>query len=402
MNCPICTTSIEVDYKELNERCFCGDTNTQSPYANFSSHSPVFISQNIKENIQEAISVIEKVVHGDSFKKSLIKDSLLSVKNSGGGILSCYDFHLVGETPKLIEINTNAGGFFLNYELLKSSTICCSHTQGQNIENLEEKIVSMFKNEFKKNSDKKLETVAVIDENPETQYLYPDFVICKNILEKNGIKTFIVNSKDLQIIDGTAVYNGITIDLIYNRLTDFYFKNEENQKFIPLLESKTTVISPNPNDYILFANKANLSFLQNEDVYKDVLSHNEVGTLKKTLLETIMVNKDTEEYLWENRKKYFFKPINGYGGKGAYNGKGLTKKVWEYITTNGYIAQETIPANTKIKQIDGKEASFKFDIRAYTYQGTILLLGARVYQGQTTNFRTLGGGFGSVFITKNN
>ncbi len=401
MNCPICTTGILVNYKELNERCFCGDANTTSPYATFSSHSPVFISHKIEKNIQEAISVVEKVIVSDSFKKLLVSNSLLEMKNSSGGILSCYDFHLDGEVPKLIEINTNAGGFFLNYELLKSSTICCSHTQGQNIENMEEKITSMLKNEFKKMSSKELKTVAIMDENPESQYLYPDMVICKNILERNGITTFIVDSKDLQVVDTTAMYNGASIDLVYNRLTDFYFKNEENKKFISLLESASTIVSPNPNDYALFANKANLLHLQSFDTYVDILSQNETDVLKRTILKTVMVSEDTEEYLWENRKKYFFKPINGYGGRGAYNGKGLTIKVWGHITTNSYIAQETIPANTKNKQINRKEEAFKFDIRAYTYQGTILLLGARVYQGQATNFRTLGGGFASVFTTEN-
>lgn len=399
MNCAICTTSIEVNYKELNEKCFCGDENTASQFSSFSSHSPIFISQKVEASIKEAISIIEKVIQSETFKKSLVTD--LNLKNSSGGILSCYDFHLDGDVPKLIEINTNAGGFFLNYELLKSSTICCSHTKGQSIENLEERIISMFKNEFKKTTNKELKTVAIMDENPETQYLYPDMVICKNILEKNGIRAFIVDSKDLEIVAGTALYNGTPIDLVYNRLTDFYFKNEENKKFLPLLENTTTVISPNSNDYVLFADKANLLNLQNVDVYTDVLSENEIHTLKNTLLETLPVTKDNEEHLWGNRKRYFFKPLNGFGGRGAYNGKGLTKKVWEYITNNSYIAQETIPANTKNKQMDGKEESFKFDIRAYTYQGEILLLGARVYQGQTTNFRTLGGGFGSVFIAEN-
>ncbi len=399
MNCAICTTSIEVNYKELNEKCFCGDEKTKSQFSSFSSHSPIFISQKVEASIKEAISIIEKVIQSETFKKSLVTD--LNLKNSSGGILSCYDFHLDGDVPKLIEINTNAGGFFLNYELLKNSTICCSHTKGQSVENLEERIISMFKNEFKKTTNKELKTVAIIDENPETQFLYPDMVICKNILEKNGIRAFIVDSKDLEIVAGAALYNGTPIDLVYNRLTDFYFKNQENKKFLPLLDSDATVISPNSKDYVLFADKANLLHLQNVDIYKDVLSQIEIGNLKNTLLETILVNKDNEKSLWENRKKYFFKPINGFGGRGAYNGKGLTKKVWEYITTNSYIAQETISANTKNKEIDGKEESFKFDIRAYTYAGTILLLGARVYQGQTTNFRTVGGGFGSVFIAEN-
>ena len=109
MNCPTCTTGVLVNYKDLNERCFCGDANTTSPYATFSSHSPVFISHKIEKNIQEAISVLEKVIQSDSFKRLLILDDVWKVKNSSGGILSCYDFHLDGEIPKLIEINTNCG-----------------------------------------------------------------------------------------------------------------------------------------------------------------------------------------------------------------------------------------------------------------------------------------------------
>jgi hypothetical protein len=38
------------------------------------------------------------------------------------------------------------------------------------------------------------------------------------------------------------------------------------------------------------------------------------------------------------------------------------------------------------------------DIRAYVYNGEIQLLAARLYQGQTTNFRTQGGGFAPVFV----
>ena len=39
----------------------------------------------------------------------------------------------------------------------------------------------------------------------------------------------------------------------------------------------------------------------------------------------------------------------------------------------------------------------KADIRAFVYQGSVQLFAARLYQGQTTNFRTPGGGFAPVF-----
>jgi hypothetical protein len=50
----------------------------------------------------------------------------------------------------------------------------------------------------------------------------------------------------------------------------------------------------------------------------------------------------------------------------------------------------------RVEEASGK--ALKYDIRAYTYDGEIRLLVARVYQGQTTNFRTPGGGFAPVVL----
>ena len=64
-----------------------------------------------------------------------------------------------------------------------------------------------------------------------------------------------------------------------------------------------------------------------------------------------------------------------------------------------YIAQElAVPSERRIR-IDGEIKALKLDVRVYTYKGSPLLTAARVYQGQTTNFRTPGGGFAPVFVT---
>ena len=47
--------------------------------------------------------------------------------------------------------------------------------------------------------------------------------------------------------------------------------------------------------------------------------------------------------------------------------------------------------------VDGVEQDLKLDLRNYVYRGVVQLVSARLYQGQTTNFRTPGGGFASVF-----
>jgi hypothetical protein len=48
-------------------------------------------------------------------------------------------------------------------------------------------------------------------------------------------------------------------------------------------------------------------------------------------------------------------------------------------------------------RIDGHDERRKLDVRLYTYGGKTLVAAARLYQGQTTNFRTPGGGFAPVF-----
>ena len=47
-------------------------------------------------------------------------------------------------------------------------------------------------------------------------------------------------------------------------------------------------------------------------------------------------------------------------------------------------------------ELEGERTPLKLDLRAYVYDGVSQLLAARLYQGQTTNFRTRGGGFAPV------
>src|SRR5262249_23937516 len=108
--------------------------------------------------------------------------------------------------------------------------------------------------------------------------------------------------------------------------------------------------------------------------------------------------------LWAKRKTLFFKPFAGYGSKGVYRGQNITKRVFNEILQGGYIAQPFIPAgeqildtpNKNIGKDTEKNTSMKYDVRYYVYKVEAHDIIARLYQGQTTNFRTLGGGFAAV------
>jgi hypothetical protein len=60
------------------------------------------------------------------------------------------------------------------------------------------------------------------------------------------------------------------------------------------------------------------------------------------------------------------------------------------------VVQERVPPG---ERRIGPEYNMKSDVRNYAYAGQVQLLAARIYQGQTTNFRTAGGGFAPVLTT---
>ena len=112
---------------------------------------------------------------------------------------------------------------------------------------------------------------------------------------------------------------------------------------------------------------------------------------------TVAVTADNTESFWERRKQWFFKPAAGYGSKAAYRGDKLTKRVFAEISRGGYVAQSLVSPSERRLLVDGCEQNLKLDLRNYVYQGKVQLVSARLYQGQTTNFRTPGGGFAAVF-----
>ena len=84
--------------------------------------------------------------------------------------------------------------------------------------------------------------------------------------------------------------------------------------------------------------------------------------------------------------------------KAAYRGDKITRKVWSGILSADYVAQDIVQPSARTISIDGRTETLKVDLRNYTYDGLVQLVAARLYQGQTTNFRTPGGGFSPVFI----
>jgi hypothetical protein len=163
-------------------------------------------------------------------------------------------------------------------------------------------------------------------------------------------------------------------------------------------ESDSAVITPHPRAHALLASKRNLALLTDPSFLKSIaVLPSDAATLKRMIPTTHLVGAAHEEW-WSDRKRWFFKPVDGFGSRGGYRGDKMTRRVFAEVTRGGYVAQEFTPPGERWRTREGRREAFKVDTRAYVYDGVMQLVAARLYQGQTTNFRTAGGGFAPVFV----
>ena len=314
-----------------------------------------------------------------------------------------YDFHLGAQGPRLIEINTNAGGALLNAILARAQRACCKEIEVLEsgpvpAQDLERTLFEMFAAEWRRGGRTGLpRRVAIVDDAPEQQFMYPEFLLFAQLFRRFGIEAEVRAPGQLAFDDGVLRDAQGPVDLVYNRLTDFAFEAVEHAPLRAAYLADAAVITPHPRAHALYADKRNLSLLTDEARLRSWgVREPVIAELLQGIPRTEIVAASAAERLWGERRKLFFKPAAGYGSRAAYRGDKLTRRVWSEILAGSYVAQElALPSERKI----GPEASLKVDVRNYVYGGTVQLLAARLYQGQTTNMRTAGGGFAPVLTT---
>ena len=370
---------------------------------------PVFVAATQLQRMAQVVQAVEAVVALPAYQEQVLAAApAIAMLGHGGpkGVFFGYDFHLNQGRLGLIEVNTNAGGAMLNAVLARAQRACCTAMQAMepsvaSVKAFEQGIVGMFRNEWRlAGRTQALKSIAIVDEAPETQYLYPEFLLFQQLFERHGLRATIASPTSLECRNGALWYGDVAIDLVYNRLTDFYLEQATSAALREAYVQHSVVLTPHPRAHALYADKRRLV------LFSDAAQLKALGVPQATqqvLLEhvphTQVVNAADEQRLWSARRSLFFKPVAGFGSRAAYRGDKLTTRVWQEILAGDYVAQTIVAPGER--QVDEHDAAktLKFDLRAYAYDGAVQWVAARMYQGQTTNFRTPGGGFAPVYST---
>jgi hypothetical protein len=368
------------------------------------SATPVFIARAHARRMRRLIAAVGTITTLPAYREEVLARAPAIARHEprNPGVFFGFDFHISADGPKLIEINTNSGGAFLNIEMRRELQACCEpatdYLRGEpGAAPLEAMVFEMFLREWHLARGRRtLRTIAIVDDAPREQYLYPEFLLAQRLFAARGIRVIIADAKELAIAGEALLVRGERIDLVYNRSTDFYFAEPGHAALAETYLRDLAVITPHPHAHALLSNKHNLVTLSD----RDSLSVMGAATADQdVLLESIPTTRRVisgDSRWWDERKQWFFKPASGFGSRGTYRGDKITRRAFDDVMRGDYIAQKIAPPGERL--CASTRENYKLDVRSYVYDGAVQLLAARLYQGQTTNFRSAGGGFAPVYL----
>ena len=369
------------------------------------------LTQRTVDDIKSLVKIFYKIAHLTDYVKYIQTDKTvyLNTPVSNSSLLMSYDFHLDQENNlKLIEVNTHSSGYLVS-DLV-------DQVNGMNSQS-ESALLSLrksFEQEWKDFSGQTHPpaNTLIADHKIKDQKMYIEFLMYKDLLNSWGWPCHLHEIEDLSINSQGMLMDSQkkTVQMLYNRCTDFYFENLPGLREVFL--NQKCCISPHPREYLLLADKMRLcewssdNFLNPDGLsplsrghvfanFKQAIPLEEKKKIQKAVPPTFLVDSISVHELWEKRKKFFFKPLRGYGGKSVYRGKNISRNMFDRVIKEPGIIQKIVPPPVFT---DPSGMEWKYDIRAYVYRDQVQKLSARVYQGQLTQFQTPLSGFASVRI----
>ena len=238
---PTDETPEQTEAERLNQHCVCVTLDRPAVVANLASqlgdnadeilsstawqqlfsNAAVFVPGRELDHMLAIVQALEAAAALPDYRRRVLSWAPQNAMINPGpaGAFMGYDFHLGVEGPRLIEVNTNAGGAFLNAVLARAQLPCCGGaTRASWAEDFDTAVIAQFESEWRaQQGSGRPESIAIVDDRPDEQHLYPEFRLAQQLLQSNGIDTVILSPTDLKYASGALYAGDKRIDLVYNR-----------------------------------------------------------------------------------------------------------------------------------------------------------------------------------------
>jgi len=363
------------------------------------------------ETMRRAIEILFRLAHSAEYAALVDVDGDATARFDSGarGVFMGYDFHLTAGGPRLIEVNTNAGGALLNglhtaalCDPEKLEWLCCNPPP---IEAVEHTIVETFRSEFAavRGEGARLLRIAIVDDRPARQFLRAEFDLFVELFARHGIEARVADTQELTSgAAGGIEVDDWPVDLVYLRDTDFQLSSERTAVLRAAYLSGGVVVTPTPREHHLLGDKRRFEIFCSADRLQALgVGPEEARFLANVVPATRALSAMSHDEAWATRREWVFKPAASFGSRAVYRGDKISKKRFAGIYKDpDFLAQQRVAPATTLVRTPGGDREMKFDVRAYAYRDEPFLLGARVYEGQVTNMRSPGGGFSAICVAR--
>jgi hypothetical protein len=361
------------------------------------------------DTIRRAVGALFRTAHAPAFE-ALVDAGASEVarhRPPNFAVFMGYDFHLTPAGPRLVEVNTNAGGALLNglhtAALCDPARLACLCSEILPVETMEARIFATFEAEHALvRPGAPLRRIAIADERPDAQPLRAEFELFRALFERAGVSAAICDPSELAWTPQGLELRGLPLDLVYLRDTDWQLAAPRSRGLQRAYLAHATAVTPSPREHHLLADKRRLVLFSSPSALRELGARPEdASLLVEVVPETRLLADLGGEAAWRGRRGLVFKPAAAFGSRAVYRGDKLTRgKLEEILGEDDFVAQRRVdPGELEVPTSEGPRR-MKFDVRAYAYRDEVLMLGARVYQGQVTNLRTPGGGFSAICVVR--
>ncbi len=346
----------------------------------------------------QLVSLLDKLSRNPAYRQLVYGQvpPVAAFDPGNDAVMMCYDFHLTASGPRLIEVNTNAGGGLLAYLALDPSLPVSVESLKPR---LRKRLLQTFSDEINRFTDgrkAKPERIVIIDEEPAGQYLYAEMCAFADLFRGWGVPAEIADPLQLEASADGVRLDGLAIDLIYNRHCDFYLESDSMAGVRAAYLARQVCLSPNPHLYGLLADKRRM-VIWTDPVTRAAfsLTNAELELLDAVLPACAMLADLDAAEVWSVRKQRVFKPVDSFGSRGVLLGEKISRKRFDELPVAKTLVQELVPPS--MTDVPDDEP-MKTDLRLYAYRDRVFGVTARLYRGQVTNLRTPGGGFARVRV----
>ena len=179
---------------------------TPSAALPFAGRTVISLSPAHYEVLKRTVAAAFRIAHGAAWQAAVDAAAPEHLRFAAGncGAFMGYDFHLTPAGPRLIEINTNAGGALVNglhtAALCDPARLACLCADLLPVETMEQRLVGQFLAEYEAvhGAGARPRRVAIADERPEAQFLRAEFELMRALFERARIETRICDTSALR------------------------------------------------------------------------------------------------------------------------------------------------------------------------------------------------------------